>query len=92
MLSQPAIDRLCSALRLDLPLLALYHAEPGPEFEPLIYARGRACCFSYFERWREGKTLVVELQNDAGTPLGEIGKLPLGASLAANPTTKPAAE
>ena len=60
MVSAAQVERLCAALRLEYPLLALYHAEPGPEFEPLVYARGRACCFSYFERLREGKTLVVE--------------------------------
>jgi hypothetical protein len=60
MISSQQVDRLCSALHLEYPLLALYHAEPGPEFEPLIYARGRACCFAYFKRWREGQTLVVE--------------------------------
>lgn len=30
----------------------------------------------------KAKTLVVELQNDAGTPLGQIGSLPLGATVA----------
>lgn len=30
-----------------------------------------------------GKTVLVELQNETGTPLGEIGKLPLSTTLAA---------
>ena len=37
------------------------------------------------------KTLVVELQNETGTPLGEIGHLALGAKLAEKPVEKPTA-
>lgn len=39
-----------------------------------------------------GKTLVVELQNATGTPLGEIARLPLGTTIAANPADKPGTE
>ncbi|MEI6502539.1 MAG: hypothetical protein WCP21_16140, partial [Armatimonadota bacterium] len=35
------------------------------------------------------KTLVIELQNETGTPLGAIGQLTLGAKLAQKPAGKP---
>ena len=63
--TQDALERLLGALRLDDPPLALYNCAPSEEFEPLIRARGRACCFAYYGRWLEGKTLVVEEADDS---------------------------
>jgi hypothetical protein len=53
------VERLIHALRLEMPLLALYDSDPEKAFEPLVHAAGRACCFAYYERWRRGETLVV---------------------------------
>lgn len=57
--NQKAVDRLVQALRLTTPILALYDDEPGPAFEPMVEAAGRACCFAYYRPWLEGKTLVI---------------------------------
>lgn len=53
------VARLCEALRLETPLLALYDAAPSEAFEPLVRLRGSACCFSYYTRWLRGETLVA---------------------------------
>lgn len=59
-----ALDRLMKALRLTTPVIALYDCPPAAEFEPLVAARGRACCFAYYQRWLQGETLVVRRTND----------------------------
>ncbi len=56
--------RLMRALRLETPLVALYDCPPGPGFEPMLQASGRACCFAYYGRWQEEKTLVVSRGGD----------------------------
>ena len=57
--SAEAIARLRSKLRLSTPLLAVYDSEPSDEFAPSIEAKDSACCFSYFEHWLAGETLVI---------------------------------
>lgn len=47
-------------LRLKTPILALYDSEPSDEFEPMVEASGRTCCFAYYKRWMNGETLVIE--------------------------------
>lgn len=59
------LDRLRNALRLATPIVALYDCEPAADFEPLVEARGRACCFAYFGRWAAGETLVVRRGDDS---------------------------
>ena len=58
-LTEQGIERLRKALRLTTPIIALYDAEPEESFEPTVQARGRACCFAYYQRWLKGETLVV---------------------------------
>lgn len=65
MITQTAIDRILSLLRLQNPLIAVYDSAPGPEFGPQTVARGRACCFAFYQRWMKGETLVI--QKDSGS-------------------------
>lgn len=53
------LDRLKDALRLTTPIVALYDCDPAADLGPLVEARGRACCFAYYQRWVAGETLVV---------------------------------
>lgn len=59
-INENQIKRLTDALRLDTPIIALYDSEPSPDFDPMVEAKGRACCFAYYDRWMKGETLVVE--------------------------------
>jgi hypothetical protein len=63
--SEGAVLRLRDALELETPIIALYDAAPGPAFEPLIRAKGRTCCFAFYNRWISGHTLVVERADDS---------------------------
>lgn len=54
-----AVQRLTDALRLKTPIVAVYDAAPGPQFEPLVEAKGRACCFAYYGQWLKGVTLAI---------------------------------
>jgi len=58
--TQAEIDRLMSCLRLDTPLVAVYDSPATADFEPMVKAQGRACCFAYYDRWLKGETLVFE--------------------------------
>jgi hypothetical protein len=62
--TQAKIDRLLEKLRLDRPPIAVYDAAPGADFEPLVRAKGRTCCFAYYPRWMKGDTLVIERGDD----------------------------
>jgi hypothetical protein len=59
-LDQQRIEKLTKALRLETPIIAIYDTEPSPDFEPLVEAKGRACCFAYYRKWLNGETLVVK--------------------------------
>ncbi len=59
-IDQKQIERLMKALRLETPIIALYDTDPSPDFEPMVEAKGRACCFAYYERWMNGETLAVK--------------------------------
>jgi hypothetical protein len=59
-LNTQSLERLTKALRLDTPIIAIYDTEPTTEFEPVVQAKGRACCFAYYSRWLKGETLVVK--------------------------------
>lgn len=54
-----AIERLMRKLRLTTPLLAVYDAEPSDVFKPVFEPEGDECCFSYYDRWLAGDTLVI---------------------------------
>jgi hypothetical protein len=58
------VQRLVEALELAPPLVAIYDAPPSAGFEPLVRAKGGACCFAYYDRWVTGETLVVERSDD----------------------------
>ncbi len=70
--TEAAVARLRSHLRLVTPLVALYDAVPSPDFEPLVHPKDTDCCFSYFERWINGETLVVK-KGGPGCPGGHRG-------------------
>jgi hypothetical protein len=70
--TEEAIARLRNYLHLSTPLIALYDTAPTPAFEPLVEPRQTDCCFSYFERWLKGETLVVK-QGGPGCPGGHRG-------------------
>lgn len=55
-----AIDRLMKKLRLKTPLLAVYDESPSDAFAPFFEANGDECCFSYYDRWIAGETLVLK--------------------------------
>jgi len=50
---------LLQTLRVDLPLIGVYDAPDHTAFEPLVDPGNaeRVCLFSFFEAWRNGKTL-----------------------------------
>jgi hypothetical protein len=70
--TEEAIERLRNYLQLSTPLIALYDTVPSPEFEPLVEPKETDCCFSYFERWMKGETLVVK-KGGPGCPGGHRG-------------------
>jgi hypothetical protein len=70
--TESAVGRLRSHLRLTTPLIALYDTVPSPEFEPLVHPKDTDCCFSYFEHWISGETLVVK-KGGPGCPGGHLG-------------------
>ncbi|MGV8039131.1 MAG: DUF169 domain-containing protein [Thermoanaerobaculaceae bacterium] len=59
------LDRLKGALRLTTPIVALYDCDPATDLGPLVEAKGRACCFAYYQRWVAGETLVVRRGDDS---------------------------
>ena len=59
-INEQKIRRLTNALRLETPIIALYDTGPSPDFEPMVQAKGRGCCFAYYSRWLKGETLVVK--------------------------------
>lgn len=64
-LNKQLIERFIKALRLETPILAIYDTDPSTDFEPLVHAKGRACCFAYYQRWLKGETLVIERNADS---------------------------
>ena len=54
------VDRLMKKLRLTTPLLAVYEAKPSEAFGPIFEPEGDDCCFSYYDRWIAGETLVLK--------------------------------
>jgi len=65
-ITQQAVERLLEKLRLTTPVIAVYDAEPGPAFEPMVRSAGGACCFAYYHKWVNGETLVIQ-RDDRGT-------------------------
>jgi hypothetical protein len=59
MVTTAAVDRLVARLRLTTPLIGVYDAQPSAAFEPLVETQGTSCCFSYYQRWLDGETLVL---------------------------------
>jgi hypothetical protein len=54
-----AVERLMKKLRLTTPLLAVYDAKVSEAFAPVFEPDAEECCFSYYDRWLAGETLVV---------------------------------
>ena len=57
--SADAINRITEKLDLKVPPIAVYDCPASEAFEPIVSSKGRACCFAYYDRWLEGKTLVI---------------------------------
>jgi hypothetical protein len=55
-----AVERLMKKLRLTTPLLAVYDSAPSEAFAPYFDPEGDDCCFSYYDRWLAGETLVLK--------------------------------
>lgn len=58
-INEQNVLRLTRALRMENPIIAIYDTNPSSIFEPLVHAKGRVCCFAYYQRWLKGETLVV---------------------------------
>lgn len=54
-----SIGRLMGKLRLTTPLIAVYDAEPSEAFAPMGDPEPDTCCFSFYDRWMAGETLVL---------------------------------
>lgn len=61
-----AVERLLLKLRLNSPPIAVYDSEPSDDFNPMVFASGRVCCFAFYESWLEGRTLVIKRGESAG--------------------------
>jgi hypothetical protein len=87
-----AVERLTTRLRLgqDHLVVAVYDSPADEQgFDPLVRARGSACCFAYFKRWQRGETVAFE--RDSGDFLNVTGGCPgahryLGLEHAAPPS------
>ncbi len=55
-----SVDRLMKKLRLTTPLIAVYDAVPSDAFAPTFEPEDDECCFSYYDRWTAGETLVLK--------------------------------
>jgi len=54
---QPNPANLLDRLDIRTPVIGFYDAPDPALFEPLVSAEGRACVFSFYRPWLEGKTL-----------------------------------
>jgi hypothetical protein len=68
----PAVERIVNKLRLETPLTAVYDSEPSDDFAPLVSAKGRTCCFAYYDRWLKGETLAIR-KTEKGFHEAEFG-------------------
>ena len=55
-----AVERLLKKLRLSTPLLAVYDAAASEAFAPVFEPEEDDCCFSFYDRWIAGETLVLK--------------------------------
>jgi hypothetical protein len=56
---QPDYELLKKRLDIQTPVLGFYDAPDPAPFEPLIAPEGRACVFSFYRPWLQGKTLHI---------------------------------
>jgi hypothetical protein len=54
---QPSPKNLLERLDIRTPVIGFYDAPDPALFEPLVSPEGRACIFSFYRTWLEGKTL-----------------------------------
>jgi hypothetical protein len=55
-----AVDRLMHKLRLTTPVIAVYDTKPSEAFAPMFEPEETDCCFSHYDRWVAGETLVLK--------------------------------
>lgn len=56
----PDLSRLLDALGISFPVIGLYDAPDPSAFEPLAHpGKGHYCTFAAFDKWRDGKTLLL---------------------------------
>jgi hypothetical protein len=56
---QPHPDRLKKRLDIQTPIIGFFDAPDPALFEPLDSPEGRACVFSFYSPWLQGKTLHI---------------------------------
>jgi len=56
---QPHLYRLRKRLDIKTPIMGFYDAPDPALFEPSVSPEGRACVFSFFHPWLQGKTLHI---------------------------------
>jgi hypothetical protein len=56
---QPNPDRLKKRLNIKTPIIGFYDAPDPDLFEPLVSPEPRACVYSFYRPWLDGKTLHV---------------------------------
>src|SRR4030042_5005216 len=52
-------DRLKKGLDIKTPIIGFYDAPDPALFEPLVSPERRACVFSFYRPWLQGKTLHI---------------------------------
>ena len=56
---QPDPTHLCTRIDYNLPLIGFYDAPDPAAFEPLVMPEPGDCVFTFYEKWKEGKTLHI---------------------------------
>ena len=77
---QPNPSYLLEKTGIKLPLIAFYDSPEIKSFEPTITPNktGRACMFSFYKKWLEGKTLALTKDNfGCGGALNHLFNQPL---------------
>jgi len=71
-----AVERLTTRLRFSSGhlLVAVFDSHADERFDPLVRARGSACCFAFYKRWLRGETVAFE--RDGGDFLSPTGGCP----------------
>ncbi|UCE40446.1 MAG: DUF169 domain-containing protein [Candidatus Aminicenantes bacterium] len=61
--SQPNPANFCSRIDLKIPLVGFYDAPDPAAFEPLVKPSPGECVFAFYDKWAEGKTLLISREH-----------------------------